>query len=251
MSTAIPPPAAAGSTMLEVKHVSKFFGGLAANSDVSFTVNQGAIMGLIGPNGAGKTTLFNCITGYYPPSRGEVLFKGQRMNGLPPNAVCKLGMVRTWQKVRPLAKMTVVDNVMVGALSRTNSLKAAREVAHQQLEVVRLDHKSSFLAGGLPIGERKKLEIARALATHPEMLLLDEVMGGLNTAEKEEIILLILDLKKRGFTQVVIEHDMKAIMRISDWLVCLNSGEKLAEGFPREVVSNKEVITAYLGEELA
>jgi branched-chain amino acid transport system ATP-binding protein len=251
MSTAIPPPAEKGSAMLEVRHVSKFFGGLAANSDVSFMVRQGAILGLIGPNGAGKTTLFNCITGYYPPSRGDVIYKGQRINGLQPDRVCKLGMVRTWQKVRPLAKLTVLDNVMVGALARTNALPRAREIAHEQLKVVRLDHKSSFVAGGLPIGERKKLEIARALATHPEMVLLDEVMGGLNTAEKEEIILLILDLKKRGFTQVVIEHDMKAIMRVSDWIVCLNSGEKLAEGAPREVVSNKDVVTAYLGEEIA
>ena len=248
MSTALPEKAVAGSNILEVKHVSKFFGGLAANSDVTFTVKQGTILGLIGPNGAGKTTLFNCITGYYPPSRGEVLFKGQLMNGLPPDRVAKLGMVRTWQKVRPLAKMTVLDNVMVGALARTNHLGVAREIAHEQLKVVRMDHRTDRLAGGLPIGERKKLEIARALATKPEMVLLDEVMGGLNTAEKDEIIQLILDLKKRGFTQVVIEHDMKAIMRISDRIVCLNSGEKLAEGEPREVVSNKDVITAYLGE---
>jgi branched-chain amino acid transport system ATP-binding protein len=157
-------------------------------------------------------------------------------------------MVRTWQKVRPLAKMSVVDNVMVGALARTSSLRVAREVAQEQLEIVRMGHRQSFLAGGLPIGERKKLEIARALATRPEMVLLDEVMGGLNTGEKEEIILLILDLKKRGFTQVVIEHDMKAIMRISDRVVVLNSGEKLTEGTPREVADNPEVIAAYLGE---
>jgi branched-chain amino acid transport system ATP-binding protein len=234
--------------MLEIKNVSKFFGGLAANSDVSFSMEQGMIMGLIGPNGAGKTTLFNCITGYYPPSKGEVLFKGMKLNGLEPDRVCRLGMVRTWQKVRPLAKMTVVDNVMVGALVRTSSLKVAREVAHEQLKIVRMDHRATFLAGGLPIGERKKLEIARALATKPEMVLLDEVMGGLNTGEKEEIILLILDLKKRGFTQVVIEHDMKAIMRISDRVVVLNSGEKLTEGAPREVADNPEVIAAYLGE---
>jgi len=241
MTTAMTP-------ILEIKKVSKFFGGLAANSDVSFDVQLGTIMGLIGPNGAGKTTLFNCITGYYPPSKGEVLFKGVIMNGLQPNQVCRLGMARTWQKVRPLAKMTVVDNVMVGALCRTNSLKVAREIAHEQLRVVRLDHKSSFLAGGLPIGERKKLEVARVLATKPELLLLDEVMGGLNQAESEEIILLILELKKLGLTQVVIEHDMKAIMRLSDRIVVLNSGEKLAEGGPREVAENPEVITAYLGE---
>jgi branched-chain amino acid transport system ATP-binding protein len=234
--------------MLEIKHVSKFFGGLAANSDVSFSMEQGMIMGLIGPNGAGKTTLFNCITGYYPPSRGEVVFKGARLNGLQPDKVCRLGMVRTWQKVRPLAKMTVLDNVMVGALARTSSLRVAREAAMEQLRVVKLDHKPRQLAGGLPIGERKKLEVARALATKPEMLLLDEVMGGLNPAESEEIIQLILDLKRRGLTEMVIEHDMKAIMRISDRIVVLNSGEKLAEGTPHEVTDNPDVIAAYLGE---
>ena len=235
--------------ILEIRHISKFFGGLAANSDVSFDMTEGMIMGLIGPNGAGKTTLFNCITGYYPPSKGEVIFDGRRMNGLQPDAVCKLGMARTWQKVRPLAKMTVVDNVMVGALCRTNSLKKAREMAMEQVKVVRLEHRANFLAGGLPIGERKKLEVARVMATQPRLLLLDEVMGGLNPAESEEIIRLILDIKKLGITQMVIEHDMKAIMRISDRVVVLCSGEKLAEGSPQEVVSNPEVVTAYLGSE--
>jgi branched-chain amino acid transport system ATP-binding protein len=235
--------------ILEIRKVYKLFGGLAANSDVSFTMEPGMIMGLIGPNGAGKTTLFNCITGYYPPTKGEVIFKGQRMNGLQPDQVCMLGMARTWQKVRPLAKMTVLDNVMVGALARTRSLHVAREAALEQLHVVRLEHKEDMLAGGLPIGERKKLEVARVLATKPELLLLDEVMGGLNPAESEEIIQLILDLKKRGLTQMVIEHDMKAIMRISDRIVVLNSGEKLAEGLPAEIVSNRQVISAYLGDD--
>src|SRR5512147_1805947 len=129
--------------ILEIRNVSKFFGGLAANADVSFSMEEGMIMGLIGPNGAGKTTLFNCITGYYPPSKGEVVFKGARLNGMQPDQVCRLGMVRTWQKVRPLAKMTVLDNVMVGALARTTSLREARRVAHEQLQVVRLDHKST------------------------------------------------------------------------------------------------------------
>ncbi len=236
------------ATILDIRHVSKFFGGLAANSDVSFSVEQGTIMGLIGPNGAGKTTLFNCITGYYPPSKGEVLFKGVKTNGMQPDQVCRLGMVRTWQKVRPLAKLTVLDNVVVGALARTASLRVAREVAHEQLRIVRMDRKAGMLAGGLPIGERKKLEVARVLATKPELVLLDEVMGGLNPAESEEIIQLILELKKRGLTQMVIEHDMKAIMRISDRIVVLNSGEKLAEGGPREIADNPEVISAYLGE---
>ncbi|MGD0584845.1 MAG: ABC transporter ATP-binding protein [Oryzomonas sp.] len=235
--------------ILEIKHVSKFFGGLAANSDVSFDIEQGMIMGLIGPNGAGKTTLFNCITGYYPPSNGEIRFQGRKMNGLQPNAVCKLGMARTWQKVRPLAKMSVLDNVIVGALCRTNSLKVARGMAMEQIRIVKLGHRAQFPAGGLPIGERKKLEVARVLATQPKLLLLDEVMGGLNPAESEEIIQLILEIKKHGITQMVIEHDMKAIMRISDRIVVLNSGEKLAEGAPQEIVSNPEVVTAYLGSE--
>jgi branched-chain amino acid transport system ATP-binding protein len=235
--------------ILEIRHVSKFFGGLAANSDVSFSVEEDTIMGLIGPNGAGKTTLFNCITGYYPPSKGEVFFDGRRMNGLEPDKVCRLGMARTWQKVRPLAKLSVLDNVVVGALCRTHSLRKAREAAFAKLAVVGMEGKASFLAGGLPIGERKKLEVARVLATQPRLLLLDEVMGGLNPAESEEIIRLILDIKKQGITQMVIEHDMKAIMRISDRIVVLNSGEKLAEGTPQEIVSNPQVVEAYLGVE--
>ncbi len=234
--------------ILEVNRVSKFFGGLAANSDISFEVNEGIIMGLIGPNGAGKTTLFNCITGYYPPSRGEIIFNGKRMNGLHPDTACKLGMARTWQKVRPLAKMTVVDNVVVGALCRTNSLKKAREIAMEKIKVVHLEGRADSRAGSLPIGERKKLEVARVLATQPRMLLLDEAMGGLNPAESEEIIRLILEIRKLGITLMVIEHNMKAIMRISDRIVVLNSGEKLADGTAQEIVSNQAVIQAYLGD---
>jgi len=235
--------------VLEIINVSKFFGGLAANSDVSFTMDEGMIMGLIGPNGAGKTTLFNCITGYYPPSRGDILFKGRKMNGLQPDKVCKLGMARTWQKVRPLTKLSVLDNVMVGALCRTNSLAVARDIAHEMLAVVGLKQKDNFIAGGLTIGERKKLEVARVLATKPSLLLLDEVMGGLNPAESEDIIQLILNIREKGLTQMVIEHDMKAIMRISDRIVVINSGKKLMEGSPDEVVSNPAVIEAYLGPE--
>jgi len=233
--------------VLEIRQVSKFFGGLAANSDVSFDVAAGTIMGLIGPNGAGKTTLFNCITGYYSPSRGEIIFAGRRMNGLQPDKVCKLGMVRTWQKVRPLTNLSVLDNVIVGALCRTNSVEQARDIALEQLRLVRLDHKIAFAAGALPIGERKKLEVARVLATKPKLLLLDEVMGGLNPAESEEIIRLILDIRHQGITEMVIEHDMKAIMRLSDRIVVLNSGQKLAEGSPKEIVGDRQVIEAYLG----
>jgi branched-chain amino acid transport system ATP-binding protein len=170
------------------------------------------------------------------------------MNGLQPDHICKLGMARTWQMVRPLAKMTVLDNVMVGALCRTNSLRTARGRSMEQLRVVRLEDKTRFPADSLPIGERKKLEMARVLATQPRLLLLDEVMGGLNPTETQEIIELILGIRKRGVTQMVIEHNMKAIMSISDRIVVLNSGEKLAEGTPEEVVNNQEVIDAYLGE---
>ena len=233
--------------LLEVKSVSKVFGGLKANWDVSFAVDTGAVLGLIGPNGAGKTTLFNCITGFYPPTAGEVFFDGQRVHGLEPDEICRRGMARTWQKVRPLAKLSVLDNVVVGALVRAPQVERAREIAREALKMVRLDGREAMLAGGLPIGERKKLEVARVLATRPKLLLLDEVMGGLNAAESEDLISLILRIKQTGLTQVVIEHDMQAIMRISDRLVVLNSGEKLAEGPPGEIVKNPAVIEAYLG----
>ncbi|HSY51050.1 MAG TPA: ABC transporter ATP-binding protein [Thermoanaerobaculia bacterium] len=235
--------------ILEINHVSRYFGGLAANWDVSFEVPEGTIVGLIGPNGAGKTTLFNCITGYYRPSKGEIVFQGRRMNGLKPDKVCKLGMARTWQKVRPLTNLSVLDNAVVGALCRTNSVREAREIAHEQLRVVHLDGRAGLRAGALPIGERKRLELARVLATKPRLLLIDEAMGGLNAAESEEIIRLILEIKDQGLTQIVIEHDMKAIMRLSDRIVVLNSGEKLAEGTPQEIVANPQVIEAYLGVE--
>ncbi len=234
--------------ILDIRQVSKHFGGLAANHSISFSLEDGMIMGLIGPNGAGKTTLFNCITGFSPPSRGDILFLGRRLNGLQPERICKLGMARTWQVVRPLARMSVLDNVVVGALCRTNSLATARDMAMEQLAVVRMDDKAGFPAGGLPLGERKRLELARVLATRPRLLLLDEVMGGLNPAETDEIIGLILDIRKRGITQMVIEHNMRAILSISDRIVVLNSGEKLTEGAPDEVVNDQKVIDAYLGE---
>jgi branched-chain amino acid transport system ATP-binding protein len=187
------------------------------------------------------------MTGYYAPSHGDVLFKGQHINGLRPDQVCRLGMVRTWQKVRPLPKLSVLDNVMVGALLRTWSLRRARALAEQQLQAVGLDKQASMRAGALPIGQRKRLEVARALATQPALLLLDEVMGGLNPAESNEMIALILGLRTSGITVVVIEHDMRAIMAVSDRVLVLNSGELLAAGPPREIAENPLVIDAYLG----
>ena len=233
--------------LLEVRSLSRFFGGVKANLDVSFSVAKGQVLGLIGPNGAGKTTLFNCITGFFPPSRGEVLFDGNRVDGRPPDQICKLGMARTWQKVRPLAKLNVLDNVVVGALCRTNSVAEAREIAVAQLKLVGLDSLSAQLAFGLSIGQRKKLEFARVLATQPRMILLDEVMGGLNARESEEMIQLIIDARERGLALVVIEHDIKAIVRTCSRIVVLTSGEKLAEGTPAEIVANERVIAAYLG----
>jgi branched-chain amino acid transport system ATP-binding protein len=236
------------SALLEVRNVSRFFGGVKANLDVTFSVAPGLVLGLIGPNGAGKTTLFNCITGFFPPSRGEILFDGKRIDGLAPDRVCRMGMARTWQKVRPLAKLSVLDNAVVGALLRTRSVREAREIAWEQLRVVGLEGQAAMLGGALPIGQRKKLEVARVLATRPRMILLDEVMGGLNARESEDIIQLILEVKKRGLTQVVIEHDMKAIVRTCDRIVVLNSGEKLAEGEPKEIVNDPRVMAAYLGD---
>jgi branched-chain amino acid transport system ATP-binding protein len=234
--------------LLEIQHLSKFFGGLAANADVSFSVEKGAVVGLIGPNGAGKTTLFDCVTGFHRPDRGEVRFRGVRLNGKSPDEVCKLGLARTWQKVRPLSRLSVLENVMIGAFARTRDPEAAKAEALEQLRIVGMLPRAAQAAGGLPIGERKKLEVARVLATRPELLLLDEVMGGLNPTESDEVIDLILALRRGGLTFVVIEHDMRAIMRVSDRVVVLNSGEKLAEGTPAQVVENREVVAAYLGE---
>ena len=219
--------------ILEIKRVSKFFGGLAANSDVSFEMEQGMIMGLIGPNGAGKTTLFNCITGYYPPSRGEIIFNGRRMNGLHPGR-------RMQTRHGPhLAKGAAARQddawwTMSWSAPCAAPIRSKRRVSWRwsRSRLFISNSRMDFRAGSLPIGERKKLEVARVLATQPKLLLLDEVMGGLNPTESEEIIQLILDIKKLGITQMVIEHDMKAIMRISDRIVVLNSGEKLAEGSP-------------------
>jgi branched-chain amino acid transport system ATP-binding protein len=236
-------------SLLQIRNVSKLFGGLAALTNVSYEVNQGEILGLIGPNGAGKTTLFNVVNGFYPPSGGEVFFKGQRISGLKPHQICRAGVARTFQVVRPLQRMTALDNVIASAFLRAKDKSGAAEAAVETLRFTGLYEDRLVVSKGLPLGKRKKLEIARALATRPEMLLLDESFAGLNPAEQNELIEIIRKVREKGITIMVIEHHMKVIMSISDRIVVLNYGEKIAEGTPKKIGSNPLVIEAYLGEE--
>ena len=234
--------------LLEVKKVSRFFGGLAAVKDVTFEVRKGEILGLIGPNGAGKTTMFNVVNGFYPPSRGEVLFKGERISGLKPHQICRRGMARTFQVVKPLQRMSVMDNVIASAFLRAKDRTQAEEIAAETLRFTGLYDDRDVISKGLPLGRRKRLEIARALATRPELLLLDESCAGLNPTELDESIGIIRKIKDKGITVMIIEHHMRVIMSISDRIVVLSYGEKLAEGTPQEIGRNPLVIEAYLGE---
>jgi len=236
-------------SLLEVNSVSMFFGGLAALSGVSFGVEKGEILALIGPNGAGKTTLFNCVNGFYKPTLGTVSFKGQKISGLEPHVVCKKGMARTFQVVKPLQRMSVLDNVICSAFLRTKTRAEAVDLASEVLEFTGLKDERDTISKGLPLGMRKRLEIARALATKPEMILLDESFAGLNPAELDVSIEIIRGIKAKGITIMIIEHHMKVIMSISDRIVVLNYGQKIAEGIPEEIRSNPLVVEAYLGAE--
>ena len=235
-------------SLLEVKKISRFFGGITAVKDVSFNVQQGEILGLIGPNGAGKTTLFNVVNGFYAPSRGEVSFKGETISGRKPHEICKRGMARTFQVVKPLQRMSVLDNVVASAFLRAKTRREADEIAMETLTFTGLTPDRDVISKGLPLGKRKRLEIARALATRPELLLLDESFAGLNPSELDESIGIIRKIKDRGITIMIIEHHMKVIMAISDRIVVLNYGEKIAEGTPLEIRNNPLVVEAYLGE---
>ena len=244
-------PDARGRTpILSVRNLSKRFEGLLALGGVSFDVEPGEIFGVIGPNGAGKTTLFSCIVGSLAPTSGEILFRRRRIDGLPNDAVVRRGVVRTHQIVRPFREMTVAQNVSVGALfgrGRRRGAEAASRV-DAILATTGLSHRAGALAGTLTIGELKRLEIARALATEPEVICLDEVMGGLNPSEILAAMALIRTIRDAGVTVLMIEHHIHAVVGVSDRILVLNFGEKIAEGTPREVVADPGVVAAYLGD---
>jgi branched-chain amino acid transport system ATP-binding protein len=235
----------------KVEKLVKYFGGLAAVDGVSFEVRKGEILGLIGPNGSGKTTTFNMISGYHRPTSGRVFFKGQEIHRLPTHQICKLGIGRTFQVVKPLGRMSVLDNVIAAAFSRCNSIREAREHARKTIEFCGLSSVKDVLAKSLPIAGRKRLEITRAMATRPDLLLLDETAAGLNPTELLEAIELIKKIRDNGTTIIIIEHIMHVIMTISDRIHAINFGQTIAEGTPQEVAQNKEVIEAYLGTDYA
>lgn len=237
--------------ILQVNSVTKCFGGLTAVNNVSFDVQPGEIIGLLGPNGAGKTTLFNVISGFYAPTNGTILFKGQDISGKPPYTLADRGIGRTFQVVKPFAGLTVLENIIIASFLRYPKRKEAEQQAWKILENTGLADRADVSAASLTLAGRKRLEIGKALALEPTFLLLDEVVAGLNPTEADKTVELILELKKQGMTILVVEHIMRVIMNISDRLVVLNFGEKIAEGTAAEVARNPLVIEAYLGEAAA
>jgi branched-chain amino acid transport system ATP-binding protein len=237
--------------ILEGEKVTKHFGGLAAVHQVDFDINQGEVVGLIGPNGAGKTTLFNLISGSLPTTGGEIKYKGKKITGLKPHQICKRGVARTFQSAKLFAGMTVFENALAASLfgtKRVISVPEAEREAMELLDFVELSPVKTMLAKDLPIANRKRLEVARALATKPDLMMFDEVMAGLNSVEVAQAMELITKIRNKGITIFMIEHVMKAIMNVCDRIIVLHHGSKIAEGTPEEITTSRTVIEVYLGE---
>jgi len=235
--------------LLEVSGMTKQFGGLRAIDSLDLTIEKGQILGLIGPNGAGKSTAFNCIAGVFAPTEGVITFNNEKINGQKPWNLCKKGLARTFQIVKPFASKSVLYNVMVASFATTNSRTVAEEKAIKILESLSFADKKDILSGNLTIADRKRLEIARALATEPQLLLLDEVMAGLRPNEVDDMVEVLKKIRDEGTTIFVIEHIMRAIMALSDRIVVIQFGKKIAEGTPNEIANNENVIKAYLGDD--
>ena len=239
------------TVLLDVRGVTKRYGGLVANSNISFQVGYGELVGIIGPNGAGKSTLFDLVTGFQPADEGQVLLEGESLTRLRPDEISRRGVARTFQKLRPFSGLTVVDNVMVGALTRTLDVRHARARARELLDRVGLAEKADEYARTLSTGQRKRLELARALATEPRVLLLDEVTGGVDQRSIPGLVQLVRDLHRGGLTLLVIEHNMRVITAVAQRIVALYLGEKIADGPPDAVTRDRRVVEAYLGQSYA
>jgi branched-chain amino acid transport system ATP-binding protein len=239
------------SYLFKADHVSKRFGGLKAINCVSFHINEREIVGLIGPNGAGKTTLFNLITGFYQPNEGQFYFKGKNINGFKPFQICHKGIGRTFQIVRPLKSLSVLENIVTASLLRHSSYNEAKRKALEIAQLVKLENKLDKIAGSVPIPDKKRLGFAQALATGAQLLLLDEVAAGLNPKEIDQFLAIIKLVSKQGIAIIMVEHVMRAVMNIAQRILVLDHGELIAEGTPKDISTNEKVIKAYLGDDYA